>query len=47
MSNWYEQNGFEIVVRGLNREALARLSAENRTRFGLDAEFGKYFNMGA
>jgi murein DD-endopeptidase len=43
VSVWYERNGFDIVTRGLNREALARLAGEGRTLFGLDAELSRYF----
>jgi murein DD-endopeptidase len=45
VSVWYERNGFDIVTRGLNREALARLAGEGRTRFGLDTELRKYFDF--
>ena len=47
VSNWYQQNGFEVAVRGLNREALARLAREGKTAYDLDAEFRSYFNVGA
>jgi murein DD-endopeptidase len=45
VSTWYERNGFDIVVRGLNRDALAHLAGEGRTLFGLDAELSKYFDF--
>jgi len=45
VSNWYQQNGYEVVVRGLNREALARLAGEGKTVFGLDPEFHRYFEV--
>jgi murein DD-endopeptidase len=47
VSNWYQNNGFEVAVRGLNREALARLAREGKTAYNLDAEFHSYFNVGA
>jgi murein DD-endopeptidase len=43
VSDWFQRNGHEVAVRGLDREALARLAGEGKTRYGLDAEFGKYF----
>ena len=47
VSDWYFRNGFDVVVRGLNREALERLAREGRTRHGIDREFSKYFDSGA
>jgi len=47
VSNWYQNNGFEVAVRGLNREALARLAREGKTVCDLDAEFHNYFHVGA
>jgi len=47
VSDWYQRNGFEVAVRGLNREALERLAGEGRTVHGLDPEFKKYFDIGA
>jgi murein DD-endopeptidase len=47
VSNWYQNNGYEVAVRGLNREALARLGAERKTVYGLDNEFRQFFNVGA
>ena len=44
VSNWYQNNGHEVDVRGLNRGALERLAKEGRTLHGLDAEFSLYFN---
>ena len=46
VSNWYQNNGFEVAVRGLNREALARLANEGKTVYDLDNEFHKYFEVG-
>jgi murein DD-endopeptidase len=45
VSDWYQRNGYEVVVRGLDREALARLSGKEV--YGLDPEFHKYFDVGA
>jgi len=43
VSDWYQRNGYEVVVRGLDRDALARLAGEGKTVYGLDEEFWKYF----
>ncbi|MDR0323250.1 MAG: C40 family peptidase [Treponema sp.] len=43
VSNWYQNNGYAVAVRGLNREVLERLAKEGKTTYGLDPEFGKYF----
>ena len=47
VSDWYQRNGYEVAVRGLNREALARLAKEGKTVNGLDNEFSRYFEIGA
>ncbi|MDR3173400.1 MAG: C40 family peptidase [Treponema sp.] len=47
VSDWFQRNGHEVAVRGLDREALARLAAEGKTRYGLDSEFSGYFDLGA
>ncbi|MDR0442550.1 MAG: C40 family peptidase [Treponema sp.] len=44
VSDWYQRNGYEVVVRGLDREALARLSGKEV--YGLDPEFHRYFDTG-
>jgi len=46
ISDWYQRNGYEIAVRGLNREALERLAKEGKTVYDLDPEFHKYFSLG-
>jgi murein DD-endopeptidase len=43
VSDWFRRNGHETAVRGLDREALARLAAEGKTRYGLDSEWENYF----
>ena len=43
VSDWYQRNGFEVYVRGLDREALARLAGERKTVYDLDAEFKQFF----
>ena len=45
VSDWYRRNGCEVAVRGLNREALARLADEGKTRYGIDREFWQYFEV--
>jgi murein DD-endopeptidase len=47
VSDWYERNGYEVAVRGLNREALERLAKEGKTVYDLDPEFHRYFEVGA
>jgi len=44
VSDWYQRNGYEVAVRGLNREALAKLANEGKTVYDLDSEFWKYFD---
>jgi murein DD-endopeptidase len=46
VSAWFEKSGHEVAVRGLNREALARIAGEGKTRYGLDGELGRYFKFG-
>ena len=46
VSDWYQRNGYEVAVRGLDREALARIANEGKTRNGLDPEFGNFFEIG-
>jgi murein DD-endopeptidase len=43
MAAWFWERGSSMAVRGLNREALAKL-AEEGARYGLDSEFGRYFD---
>ncbi|MDR0322950.1 MAG: C40 family peptidase [Treponema sp.] len=45
VSNWYQNNGYEVAVRGLNRENLARLAKEGKTVSGLDPDFHRYFEV--
>ena len=47
VSDWYQRNGHEVAVRGLNREALERLSKEGKTVYDLDPDFSRYFDVGA
>ena len=46
VSDWYQRNGYEIAIRGLNREALERLAREGKTVYDLDPEFHRYFDAG-
>jgi murein DD-endopeptidase len=46
VSDWFQRNGHDVAVRGLDREALARLAGEGKTRYGLDHEFSQYFDIG-
>jgi len=47
VSSWYQREGHDVLVRGLDREALARLAGERKTVYGLDAEFSRFFETGA
>ena len=47
LSDYYQREGNDVYVRGLNREALERLAKEGKTVYGLDSEFGRYFDLGA
>jgi murein DD-endopeptidase len=45
VSDWFQRNGHEVAVRGLDREALENLALEGKTRYGLDNEFTQYFDV--
>ena len=47
VSTWYQNNEHEVLVRGLDREALARLAREGKTVYDLDKEFHHFFDIGA
>jgi murein DD-endopeptidase len=47
VSDWFQRNGHEVAVRGLDREALAKLAAEGKTRYNLDPEFSRYMEITA
>jgi murein DD-endopeptidase len=47
ISMWFWSRGASTAVRGLDREALAKLAAEGNTRHGMDVEFTRYFELGA
>ena len=47
VSDWYQRNGYEVAVRGLNREALERIAREGKTVYDLDPEFSRFFDLGA
>ena len=46
VSDWFQKEGHEVLVRGLDREALARLAKEGKTRYGLDNELQQFFDIG-
>jgi murein DD-endopeptidase len=56
VSEWFQRNGHEAIIRGLDREALAKQSVdfqsidlrsiEGKTRYGLDSELSGYFELG-
>ena len=41
VSDWYQRQGYEVHIRGLDREALAKLAGN--AVYGLDSEFKRYF----
>jgi murein DD-endopeptidase len=45
VSDWYQRNGFEVAVRGLNRDELERLAKEGKTVYDLDPEFKQFFEV--
>jgi murein DD-endopeptidase len=47
VSDWYQKHGHEVYIRGLDREALAKLAKEGKTLYDLDKEFHDYFVVGA
>jgi murein DD-endopeptidase len=46
VSDWFQRNRHDVDVRGLDREALAKLAGEGKTRYGLDNEFSRYMELG-
>jgi murein DD-endopeptidase len=42
VSDWFQRNGHEVAVRGLDRAALERMAGEG-VKHGIDREFGGYF----
>jgi murein DD-endopeptidase len=47
VSDSFQREGNEVHIRGLNRDALARLAGKGKTVYGLDSEFSRYFDLGA
>ena len=45
VSDFFQREGCEVLVRGLDREALARLAGEGKTRYDLDSEFKNFFEV--
>jgi murein DD-endopeptidase len=45
LSNWFWSRGASTALRGLDREALVKLSAEGKTRHDLDSEFYRYMEI--
>jgi murein DD-endopeptidase len=45
ISKWFEKEGCHTEIRGLDRATLEKLSRENKTVYGLDSEFKKYFEV--
>jgi murein DD-endopeptidase len=47
LSKWFWDRGASTALRGLDREALAKLAAEGKTRHDLDPEFYRYMEITA
>jgi len=47
VSREFQKEGFDVLVRGLDREALAWLAREGKTVYELDSEFKHFFEVGA
>jgi murein DD-endopeptidase len=45
VSDAFQRTGHEAAIRGLNREALAKLAREGNTRYGIDPELSTYMEM--
>jgi murein DD-endopeptidase len=45
VSDWYQRNGYDVYVRGLERDALVRLARESKSRNDLDNEFQHFFDL--
>jgi murein DD-endopeptidase len=45
VSNWYQNNGYEIEVRGLYREKFEELARGGKVVYDLDPEFYNYFEV--
>jgi len=43
VSDYFQREGHEVLVRGLDREALARLATGKKTLYELDPEFERFF----
>ena len=46
VSSRFQLDGYDIVVRGLDRMALEKLAKEGKTVYGLDNEFKRFFDIG-
>ena len=44
VSSEFQREGYDVIVRGLDREALARLAADGKTVYDLDSEFKQFFD---
>ncbi|GHV13784.1 hypothetical protein FACS189491_09210 [Spirochaetia bacterium] len=43
-SEWFKARGVSTEVRGLDRNALARMAKDGNTRYGIDPELSSYIN---
>lgn len=45
VSDSFQRQGHEVLIRGLDRAALEKLAKEGKTRYGIDSTFKDYFEM--
>ncbi len=45
VSDSFQRQGHEVIIRGMDRTALERLANEGKTRYGIDSVFSNYFVM--
>jgi murein DD-endopeptidase len=45
VSDSFQRQGHDVLIRGLNRTALEKLAKEGKTRYGIDSIFKDYFEM--
>ncbi len=44
VSDSFQRQGHDVLIRGLDRSALERLAKEGKTKYGIDSVFGEYFS---
>jgi murein DD-endopeptidase len=46
VSDYFQREGCEVLVRGLDRGALAKLAGDGKNRYDIDSEFKNFFEVG-